>query len=150
MTKPIQIAKIIDMDHLIRSAESQLARLNVPLSLRLPGGRVVGPPRANVTVEFSRWPAVALLAAGEIGKIAEGFVEDRIRIEGTMRNVMDIAARLLPGSPVPEKLPWWKSTMRRLRSAAVHSIDRDAAQIQFHYDVSDDFYALWLDPKRVY
>jgi cyclopropane-fatty-acyl-phospholipid synthase len=138
------------MEHLIRSAESRLARLNVPLTLRLPGGRVVGPQRADVTLEFSRWPAVALLAAGEIGKIAEGFVEDRIRIEGTMRNVMDIAARLLPSSPVPEKTPWWKHMVRRLRSAAVHSIERDAAQVQFHYDVSDDFYALWLDPKRVY
>lgn len=138
------------MDHLIRSAESQLARLNVPLSLRLPGGRVVGPQRADVTVAFSRWPAVALLAAGEIGKIAEGFVEDRIRIEGTMRHVMDIAARLLPNSPVPEHTAWWRRLARRLHSASAHSIARDAAQVQFHYDVSDDFYALWLDPKRVY
>ncbi len=141
---------MVRMDHLIRSAESHLARLNVPLSLRLPGGRMVGPQRAKVTVEFSRWPAVALLAAGEIGKIAEGFVEDRIRIEGTMRHVMDIAARLLPSSPVPEHTAWWKRLARRLRSASAHSIERDAAQVQFHYDVSDDFYALWLDPKRVY
>jgi cyclopropane-fatty-acyl-phospholipid synthase len=37
----------------------------------------------------------------------------------------------------------------RLRSAAAHSYDRDAAKIQFHCDVSDDFYALWLDPRRV-
>lgn len=138
------------MEQLIRSAESQLARLNIPLSLRLPGGRVVGPEPATVTLEFSRWPGVALLAAGEIGKIAEGFVEDRIRIEGTMRNVMDIAARLLPGSPVPEHRSLWQRIWQRTRSAALHSVERDAAQIQFHYDVSDDFYALWLDPKRVY
>ena len=26
----------------------------------------------------------------------------------------------------------------------------DARQVQFHYDVSDEFYALWLDPRRVY
>ena len=26
----------------------------------------------------------------------------------------------------------------------------DAQQVQFHYDLSDDFYALWLDPRRVY
>ncbi|MCB2042530.1 MAG: SAM-dependent methyltransferase, partial [Rhodoferax sp.] len=120
------------MEHLIRSAESRLARINVPLSLRLPGGRTVGPPRADVTVEFSRWPAVALLAAGEIGKIAEGFVEDRIRIEGTMRKVMDVAAQLLPASPVPEKIPLWQRAVRRVRSAAAHSITRDAAQVQFH------------------
>ncbi len=138
------------MEHLIRSAESQLARLNVPLILRLPGGRLIGPKRADVTLEFSRWPAVGLLAAGEIGKIAEGFVEDRIRIEGTMRAVMDIAAKLLSESPVPKHTSLSQRTARQLRSVIKHSIQRDAAQIQFHYDVSDDFYALWLDPMRVY
>ena len=30
------------------------------------------------------------------------------------------------------------------------SLHKDAKQIEFHYDVSDDFYALWLDPRRVY
>jgi len=138
------------MEHLIRTAESRLARLNVPLTLRLPGGRVVGPHRSGVTLEFSRWPGVALLAAGEIGKIAEGFVEDRIRIEGAMRDVMAVAAKLLPASPVPESCAWWTRLWRRARSAAQHSLERDAAQVQFHYDVSDAFYALWLDPKRVY
>lgn len=138
------------MEHLIRSVESHLAQLKLPLTLRLPGGRVVGIPRAAVTLEFSRWPAVGLLASGEVGKIAEGFVEDRIRIDGTMRDVMDIAARLLPTSPVPSHTAWWKRIARRAHSAARHSIERDAAQIQFHYDVSDDFYALWLDPRRVY
>ena len=139
------------MEHLIRTAESQLARLNVPLTLRLPGGRVVGSRRPGVTLEFSRWPGVALLAAGKIGKIAEGFVEDRIRIDGAMRDVMAVAAKLLPASPVPKKSSaWWTRQWRRARSAAVHSLERDAAQVQFHYDVSDAFYALWLDAKRVY
>ncbi|HEY1393796.1 MAG TPA: class I SAM-dependent methyltransferase, partial [Methylibium sp.] len=36
------------------------------------------------------------------------------------------------------------------KSLARHTRERDAQQIQFHYDVSDDFYALWLDPRRVY
>ncbi len=138
------------MEHLIRSAESRLALLNLPLSLRLPGGRLLGSDRAGVKLAFSRWPGVALLAAGQIGKIAEGFVEDRIRIDGAMRDVMDVAARLLPSSPVPSSVSWWKRAAMRVRSAALHSIERDAAQVQFHYDVSDEFYALWLDPKRVY
>ncbi len=40
--------------------------------------------------------------------------------------------------------------MRRAKSRGSHSLGKDAAQIEFHYDVSDDFYALWLDPRRVY
>lgn len=138
------------MEHLIRTAESQLARLKVPVALRLPSGRLIGPEKAGVKLEFSRWPGLALLVAGKIGALAEGFVEDRIRIEGAMRDVMSAAAGLLPGNPVSSENNWWKNLLRRSRSAAAHSLKRDAAQIQFHYDVSDDFYALWLDPLRVY
>ena len=36
------------------------------------------------------------------------------------------------------------------RSRLRHRPETDAEQVQFHYDVSDDFYALWLDPRRVY
>lgn len=138
------------MQHLIRTAESQLARLQVPVALRLPSGHLIGQEQAGVKLEFSRWPGLALLVAGKIGALAEGFVEGRIRIEGAMRDVMAAAADLLPANPVSTGGGALKQTLRRLRSAAAHSLARDARQIQFHYDVSDDFYALWLDPRRVY
>jgi cyclopropane-fatty-acyl-phospholipid synthase len=35
-------------------------------------------------------------------------------------------------------------------SGAEHSPDRDKQAIQYHYDVSNEFYALWLDGRRVY
>jgi len=37
----------------------------------------------------------------------------------------------------------------RLRGA-LHSRDRDRAAVQYHYDVGNDFYALWLDRHRQY
>jgi cyclopropane-fatty-acyl-phospholipid synthase len=67
-----------------------------------------------------------------------------------MRDVMAVAAQLLPGSPVGSDTGWWTQMMRRAKSLAAHTPQRDAQQVQFHYDVSDDFYALWLDPRRVY
>ena len=45
---------------------------------------------------------------------------------------------------------WWSRLQRRAKSRGSHSLGKDAEQIEFHYDVSDDFYALWLDPRRVY
>jgi cyclopropane-fatty-acyl-phospholipid synthase len=138
------------MEQLIRTAESQLARLSVPVAVRLPGGRTLGVMPAAVVLEFRRWSSLGLLVAGRIGAIAEGFVEDNIRIDGSMRDVMSAAAGLLRGHPVSSETGWWRNTIRRARSAAAHSLQRDAEQIRFHYDVSDDFYALWLDPRRVY
>jgi len=37
----------------------------------------------------------------------------------------------------------------RLRGRA-HSVERDREAISYHYDVSNDFYALWLDENMVY
>ncbi|HYE38905.1 MAG TPA: class I SAM-dependent methyltransferase, partial [Ramlibacter sp.] len=138
------------MEPLLQKLESQLARLPVTLSVALPGNRKVGPPDAAVRLEFQDWSGLATLAAGQIGKVAEDYVEKRVKIDGTMRDVMAIAAALLPGSPVPSDTGWFTQIVRRARSVASHTLQKDAEQIRFHYDVSDDFYALWLDPRRVY
>lgn len=116
----------------------------------LPGAGRVGPQEAEVSLRFHDWSALGALAAGEVGKVAQDVVEGRVDIEGRMRDVMAAAAYLLPGTPVTGPAPWWTQVVRRSRSLAVHTRRRDAQQIQFHYDVGDDFYALWLDPRRVY
>jgi cyclopropane-fatty-acyl-phospholipid synthase len=138
------------MDSLIRKVESRLRDLPVPVALHLPTGRQVGPAGAAVRLSFSNWSALATMAAGKIGGMAEDFVESRLTLEGRMRELMAVAANLLPGTPASSDTRWWTQVLRRAKSVAAHSTDRDAAQIQFHYDVSDDFYALWLDPRRVY
>lgn len=138
------------MEPLLQKLESQLAALPVPVALGLPRGRRLGPAEAPVQLHFQDWSGLATLAAGQIGKIAEDYVEQRVRIEGSMRDVMAAAAGILPGNPVASDTSWWTQMVRRARSLAAHTPQKDAEQIRFHYDVSDDFYALWLDPRRVY
>jgi cyclopropane-fatty-acyl-phospholipid synthase len=138
------------MEPLLQKLESQLAALPVTVALRLPGGRSVGPADAAVRLDFRDWSGLATLAAGQIGRVGEDFVEQRMRIEGRMRDIMAVAAELLPGSPAASDSSWWTQMLRRAKSLAAHTPQKDAEQIRFHYDVSDDFYALWLDPRRVY
>ena len=138
------------MDTLLRKIESRLAALPVPVAVQLPRGRRVGPDPAAVTLSFQDWAGLATFAAGQIGRIAEDFVESRVQLEGRMRDLMAVAERLLPGAPVNSNTHWWTQMLRRAKSLASHSPLKDAQQVQFHYDVSDDFYALWLDPRRVY
>jgi cyclopropane-fatty-acyl-phospholipid synthase len=138
------------MDALLRKIESQLAGLPVPVALQLPAGQRVGPPDSAVTLSFRDWSSLATLAGGHIGRLAEDIVESRVQLQGRMRDVMAVAQRLLPGTPVGSDTGWWTQVMRRAKSLAHHTPHKDAQQIQFHYDVSDDFYALWLDPRRVY
>ena len=138
------------MEALLRKIESRLAGLPVPVAIRLPAGERIGPSAAAVTLSFKDWSGLATMAAGQIGRIAEDFVESRVQLEGRMRDLMAVAARLVPGSPVESNSSWFTHIVRRAHSLALHSPGKDAEQIQFHYDVSDDFYALWLDPRRVY
>src|SRR5438105_7418024 len=138
------------MEPLVRKIESQLDQLTPALALKLPSGRRLGAVNAAVTVTFADWAGLAALAAGHIGKLGEDIVEYRVQLEGAMRDVMAIAAQLLPGSPVGADTGWWTQIMRRAKSLALHTPLKDAQLVQFHYDVSDDFYALWLDPRRVY
>ncbi|HUR89715.1 MAG TPA: cyclopropane-fatty-acyl-phospholipid synthase family protein [Ramlibacter sp.] len=138
------------MELLVTRIEQRLAQLARPIQLRLPDGQRVGAANAAVTLSFTDWSSLATLSAGQIGKLAEDIVEDRVQLEGRMRDVMQIAAQLLPGSPVHSDTGWWTQMLRRAKSLALHTPLKDARLVQFHYDVSDDFYALWLDPRRVY
>ena len=136
--------------YLVPHIESQIVRLPSPVAVQLPAGQLLGPPGAPVKMSFSRWSSLARLKAGQIGALAEDFVEGSLKLEGRMRDVMAVAAGLLLANPVATGAGWWNGLQHHIHSFRTHSPKKDAAQIQFHYDVSDDFYALWLDPHRVY
>lgn len=139
------------MNPLLSLVERKLEALPLPVQLQMPDGQVAGrgPARLRFVVRERR--ALAPLARGDIGWLARDYVEGRIDIDGSMRDLMAVAAALLPEDPVDPRPPGWPANLlRRLRSLLRHAPGRDARQIAFHYDLSDDFYALWLDPRRVY
>jgi cyclopropane-fatty-acyl-phospholipid synthase len=130
--------------------ESELSALPVPVTLQLPDGRKVSRPGSRVTLAFSDWSALAKLGARQLGAIGEAYVEGKVQIQGAMRDLVDVTVGLLPRNPAEITHGWWSKLQRQARSRGSHSLGKDAEQIEFHYDVSDDFYALWLDPRRVY
>src|SRR3954452_24501809 len=114
------------METLVRKIESQLSGLPVPVAVQLPAGKRVGPPSAAVTLSFKDWSSLATMARGQIGRMAEDFVESRVQLEGRMRDLMTVAARLLPGAPVSSDTDWWTQMLRRAKSLAAHSPHKDA------------------------
>ena len=137
--------------HLVPDIQSQMkTHLPADVALQLPQGQCLGSANAPVKLLFSNWSSIARLKAGQIGALAEEYVEGKLQLEGAMRDVMRAVTKLLPGNPVESDTGWWSGLLRRAKSLAAHTPAKDAAQIQFHYDVSDAFYALWLDPRRVY
>lgn len=139
------------MNPLISSIEKKLQSLPIGLGLVLPDGTQLGPRDAPVTLVAKQNKALAHLAAGQVGLIGQDYVEGLCDVRGSMRDIMAAAASILPGSPIEAaRMGWLTGVISRVMSVWRHSIERDARQIEFHYDLSDEFYGLWLDPRRVY
>ena len=141
------------MSALSQALDGRLARMQGGLALEWPGGRA-GPQGAPVRLRLRHRHLLLRLLRGQIGGLADAYVRGELDIDGALSDVMAVAAELA-GDPVrsgtrlgwPRWLLQWHQTWR---SRLMHRPERDAALVRFHYDACDDFYALWLDPLRVY
>lgn len=128
--------------------ERRLESLPRSVVLEWPGGRAGR--GGDVALRFSQSRGLVDLARGEVGALADAYVRGEVDIDGSMRDVMAVVAQLTR-QPVNNRPPMpWARAWRHLRSRLAHRLHQDARQISFHYDVGDDFYALWLDARRVY
>jgi len=135
--------------------ERKLEGLVPALAIVMPDGARLGPERTAVTIRLKELGALAHIAAGEVGKVAQDYVEDRLDFDGRVRDLMAIATQMIASDPTQDMgggatLNWWREIRQNARSRARHQLQTDAQQVQFHYDVSDAFYQLWLDPLRLY
>ncbi|MDP3082424.1 MAG: class I SAM-dependent methyltransferase [Rubrivivax sp.] len=129
--------------------DSRLAGLPRKLALEWPGGRA-GSSQADVRLRLRDIRLLRALARGDIGHVADAYVRGQLDIEGSLHDVMAVAAALV-GNPVElGSQRRWQVWLQRWSVQWARRKDADAQQVQFHYDVSDDFFALWLDPLRVY
>ncbi len=128
-----------------RLAVSRLRSRELPIHVRFWNGEEyapAGPPLLRLTVRAPS--ALRALARPTLGSLARAYVEQHLDVEGGIRDILAIGERLCDaetavdnkGSPA---LSWLK-----------HSKPADRKSIGYHYDVSNDFYALWLDARRVY
>ena len=135
--------------HALGGLQRQLNRLPCPLALAWPGGRA-GAPQAALRVTLHRRRLLLNFLRGRIGDLADAHVRGELDIEGSMHELMAVAGALVRDAVPQRAPPPWQQAMAALRSHWQHRPWRDAAQVRAHYDLSDDFFALFLDPRRVY
>ena len=105
-----------------------------------------------------------LLPGSEVG-LAEAYLYDDFDFEGDIESVFELADRLNETTLGGRKKLRAASDLLRLPSrdnyhpgkrgparlaGKQHSVERDRQAVTYHYDVSNNFYALWLDQRRVY
>jgi cyclopropane-fatty-acyl-phospholipid synthase len=103
-----------------------------------------------------------LMGCSEVAA-GEAYLHGAVDIEGDIVKIFELAdflcestagwtrslaiANLLFRLPVPDK---YQTVRRAVLNGAKNSPNRDKKAVRFHYDVSNDFYSLWLDPRMVY
>jgi cyclopropane-fatty-acyl-phospholipid synthase len=135
---------------LARIVQAKIAAQAPGLAVLLPSGARLGSASARVRMDLADWTPLVHVAAGRVGGLARDWVEGRIELHGSLRDVAAAALDLVDRDPSAGGGPGLAKAWAATRSLLRHTQRADARQVQFHYDVSDDFYALWLDPRRVY
>ncbi|HXR59374.1 MAG TPA: class I SAM-dependent methyltransferase [Burkholderiales bacterium] len=118
-------------------------RAKVPLAIELWNGRryELG-EEPSVTFRVTDASALKRISSPDFASLGEAYVEGDLELEGPIEEALravESLAKALGGSG--------RGRLPRLSS---HSRKSDSEAIRYHYDVSNDFYRLWLDERLVY
>jgi len=120
-------------------------RADVPLRLKLwNGGEYALGISPKVTLTLPGAGALKFLLPPSLDNLAEGYVRGHFDVAGKAADIIEAASGLARAGVAQT------GKFGRIMKAAVHTRKRDAEDIAHHYDVSNDFYKLWLDPQMVY
>jgi len=121
------------------------------------------PHRATLVLNHPGALRAMLLPGTELG-LAEAFLYDDFDVEGEMESVFALADGLAARTQGwRRKLSIGQELLNLPRreaprtgrgpakaSGKIHTLERDRKSVTYHYDVSNDFFALWLDRRMVY
>ena len=116
-------------------------------------------PLPTVTIALRSRRVMRAFLTGDMGRLGQAYVEGDLAVDGRLGDILNVGvtiAERIGRSPLVQRAAKLGPLLRpiarpltRLRANA-HSRASDATAIGYHYDVSNAFYALWLDPHMIY
>lgn len=120
----------------------------MPLAIELPSGRRIEMgPDPSVLLRLKSTPAFRTLLHPTLGNLGTAYVEGEIDLEGPIDDIIDVGVRLSRSTGGDDFTKPESGLLARVLS---HSRARDKERIAYHYDVSNEFYKLFLDANLVY
>jgi len=120
-----------------------LRELQLPLRLKLWNGQQLDlGPTPRVTLVVKDPSLVTQLAHPSLDALGGAYVEGRIDVEGPIDQAIAVGDAL--------STALLGDAQESPSSRGSHDKRSDAAAIRYHYDLSNDFYRLWLDRDMVY
>jgi len=130
---------------ILKQIAQHVRRESLPVNFELWNGEVLkfsDFPSVTVSVRSSR--GLSSLIRPTLGKFARNYVEQHIDLIGGAREIMRLGESLCEASGrVAKKNAFSLSWLHRTRPDSRRAIS-------YHYDVSNEFYGLWLDQRRIY
>ena len=135
-------------------AERLRQRIDLPLVVRWQGGsglRLGNFEQPRVLIDVRDAAGVAALLRPSLDHLGRAYVEGHIDVSGSAQDIMELAIRLAETGTADGGEPGWVQRIaHRMADAVSHTRAVDREAVQYHYDVSNAFYAEWLDPAMVY
>ena len=97
-----------------------------------------------VTVHIKDMAAIPYLISPSMDKLGEAYVKGKIDFEGKLSDIVSV------GFALARNTVSRSGGLKRLSRYLAHSKQSDLKSIQFHYDLSNEFYQKWLDRNMVY
>lgn len=133
---------------LLRKIHKSIGHPRVRLSL---GRGEALPPAATdilATVKIADWRTLAALALSPEMGFGEGYSEGRIEVQGDLVPFLEV---VLASMRDANAIGWYSKLVSRwFDRAQANSLRASVRNIRHHYDLTADFYKLWLDPQLVY
>lgn len=119
-----------------------LQKLQLPLRLKLwDGNQFDLGPEPSVTIVVKDPQFVAEFTHPSLDLLGSAFVEGKLELEGSVKEVIRVCDELSQALVVDDET----------RPTRIHHDKAiDAASISYHYDLSNEFYQLWLDRDMAY
>ena len=99
----------------------------------------------QVTLHVKGASALPYLLEPSLDNLGEAYVKGKIDIEGQLSDIINIGYALAKNTVTASS-----GKLARVRRYFNHSKASDKKAIEYHYDVSNEFYQLWLDSNMVY
>ncbi|WP_024508618.1 class I SAM-dependent methyltransferase [Bradyrhizobium sp. ARR65] len=136
-------------DRLLQYLRRRLESDPVPLRLVFWNGYQFDfAPGPSVTLVLHSDEPIRALLRGNFERLGDAYVNGAISVEGRIEDVLAV------GISLAERFGRHGALQRLARLARLiphrRSAETDAANVQHHYDVGNDFYRLWLDERMIY
>lgn len=133
---------------LLQKIHKLIGHPRVRLSL---GQNEAAPPGSTdilTTVRIADWRTLAALALSPELGFGEGYSDGRIEVDGDLVRFLEV---VLASMRDANAIGWYSKLISRWFDVAQrNSLRGSARNIHHHYDLTADFYKLWLDPQLVY